>query len=150
MAIWPERTRVTKSAVAAMLLAELAAECKAAGITLRENLDRLFIEYGCHLERTISHTMPGAEGLAQMQLVMDRLRTNPPSKLGGLMVQQVRDYLRRRHKDTLQRFADLRSVAAGKSRRSTPLGHRAEVEILSVCSGASRTGCRITGQQNPP
>jgi phosphoglucomutase/phosphomannomutase len=53
-------TRDKDGAVAAMLLAELAAECKRAGKSLHEELDRLFIEYGCHLERTISHTLPGA------------------------------------------------------------------------------------------
>jgi phosphomannomutase len=87
-------TRDKDGAVAAMLLAELAAECKAAGKTLHEQLDGLFLEYGCHVERTISHTMPGADGLAKMKTVMERLRASPPSKLGGLMVQRVRDYLR--------------------------------------------------------
>ena len=87
-------TRDKDGAVAAMLLAELAAECKALGRTLHEQLDGLFIEYGCHVERTISHTMPGADGLAKMKTVMERLRTNAPSKLGGLPVAKVRDYLR--------------------------------------------------------
>ena len=86
-------TRDKDGAVAAMLLAELAAECKSKGQTLHEQLDRLFVEYGCHLERTISHTMPGADGLARMKNVMERLRSRPPSKLGGLVVQRVRDYL---------------------------------------------------------
>jgi phosphoglucomutase/phosphomannomutase len=86
-------TRDKDGAVAAMLLAELAVQCKLAGKTLHEELDRLFVEYGCHLERTISHTMPGADGLAQMKRVMDQLRSTPPSKLGGLVVQRVQDYL---------------------------------------------------------
>jgi phosphoglucomutase/phosphomannomutase len=82
-------------AVAAMLLAELAAECKAKGLTLHEHLDGLFLKYGCHLERTVSHTMPGADGLAKMKAVMDRLRTIPSHELGGLPVRECRDYLRR-------------------------------------------------------
>ena len=86
-------TRDKDGAVAAMLLAELAAECKSKGQTLHEQLDRLFVEYGCHLERTISHTMPGADGLARMKQVMKRLRNRPPSNLGGLTVRPVRDYL---------------------------------------------------------
>jgi phosphomannomutase len=86
-------TRDKDGAVAAMLLAELAAECKSKGQTLHEQLDRLFAEYGYHSERTISHTMPGADGLARMRQVMTRLRNSLPSKLGGLMVQRVRDYL---------------------------------------------------------
>jgi phosphoglucomutase/phosphomannomutase len=81
-------------AVAAMLLAELAAECKAAGRTLHEQLDLLFRRYGCHLEHSISHTMPGADGLVKMKATMDRLRSSPPRKLGGMVVRQMRDYLR--------------------------------------------------------
>ena len=80
-------------AVAAMLLAELAAECKSQGRTLHEHLDELFVKYGCHLERTISHTLPGADGLAKMQQAMQRLRARPPAKLGGIKVAAVRDYL---------------------------------------------------------
>ncbi len=79
--------------VAALLLAELAAECKAQGRTLHEQIDQLFLQYGCHLERIISHTLPGADGLAKMKQVMNKLRTNPPQQIGGLKVRQVRDYL---------------------------------------------------------
>jgi phosphomannomutase len=79
--------------VAAMLLAELAAECKTQGRTLHEQLDQLFLQYGCHLERTVNHTLPGADGLAKMKAVMARLRTNPPRQIGGLSVSEVRDYL---------------------------------------------------------
>jgi phosphoglucomutase/phosphomannomutase len=87
-------TRDKDGAVAAMLLAELATECKAAGITLHDQLDRLFLQFGCHQESSMSHTLPGADGLAQMQATMARLRKNPPHELGGLRVRHVRDYLR--------------------------------------------------------
>jgi len=83
------------AAVAAMLLAELAAECKSQGSTLHEQLDQLFLKYGCHLERTISHTLPGADGLAKMQHTMQRLRTRPPAELGGMKIAVIRDYLAR-------------------------------------------------------
>ncbi|HTQ40834.1 MAG TPA: phospho-sugar mutase [Pirellulales bacterium] len=81
-------------AIAAMLLAELAAECKTHGRTLHQQLDMLFLQYGCHQEKSINHTLPGADGLAKMQAVMQRLRTNPPRQLGGMSVRQARDYLR--------------------------------------------------------
>jgi phosphomannomutase len=81
------------AAVAAMLMAELAAQCKAAGQTLCEKLDSLFWQHGCHAERTISKTMPGSEGMAQMKALMARLRSQPPESLGGLRVVATRDYL---------------------------------------------------------
>jgi phosphomannomutase len=81
------------AAVAAMLAAELAAQCKAAGQTLNEKLDALFWQHGCHAERTVSKTMPGSEGMTQMKSLMTRLRTKPPESLGGMRVVAVRDYL---------------------------------------------------------
>jgi phosphoglucomutase/phosphomannomutase len=80
-------------AVAAMLLAELAAECKAQGLTLHEHLDRLFLKYGCHLEKTINITMPGADGLEKMKAIMETLRRSPPRELAGMPVTRVHDYL---------------------------------------------------------
>ncbi len=85
-------TRDKDAAVASMLLAELAAACKAAGQTLHEKLDSLFWQYGCHAEQTSSVTMPGSEGMARMQTLMSALRANPPKELGGQKVTRVRDY----------------------------------------------------------
>ena len=54
------------AAVAAMLLAELAAQVKAAGQTLHQKLDALFWQYGYHAERQLSLTMPGSQGMKDM------------------------------------------------------------------------------------
>jgi phosphomannomutase len=81
------------AAVAAMLLAELAAQVKAAGQTLHQKLDALYWQYGCHAEKQVSVTMPGSEGMAQIQALMLRFRQNPPQSLAGLKVTRVRDYL---------------------------------------------------------
>jgi phosphoglucomutase/phosphomannomutase len=59
---------------------------------LHEKLDNLFWQHGCHAERTVSQTMPGSEGMAQMKKLMQTIRTAPPKTLGGLDVAQVRDY----------------------------------------------------------
>ena len=81
------------AAVAAMLIAELAAQCKAAGETLQQKLDSLYWQHGCHAERTVSKTMPGSEGMTRMKELMARLRTEPPKSLGGMKVVAARDYL---------------------------------------------------------
>lgn len=80
------------AAVAGMLLAELAASCKTRGQTLHEKLDSLFWQFGCHEERQVSVTMPGSEGMRNMQLLMERLRTSPPDSLAGFKVARIRDY----------------------------------------------------------
>jgi phosphoglucomutase/phosphomannomutase len=78
--------------VAAMLLAELAAEAKRQGKTLCEKLDALFWQFGCHVERTVSVTMSGSEGMTRMQQLMQQFRADPPRRLGGLPVAAARDY----------------------------------------------------------
>lgn len=80
------------AAVAALLLSSLAGQLKADGQTLFDKLDALYWQFGYHAEKTISTTMPGSQGMARMQALMGRLRTDPPSSLGGLPVRQVRDY----------------------------------------------------------
>jgi phosphoglucomutase/phosphomannomutase len=80
------------AAVAVLLLAELAAACKARGETLHQQLDRLYLRYGCHGERTISIALPGSQGMEQMKALMAGLRREPPRALGGLAVARIRDY----------------------------------------------------------
>ncbi len=81
------------AAVSSMLMAELAAEAKAAGLSLHEKLDALFREFGCHSETQVSVKMPGSEGMDRMRTLMARLRSEPPTSLGGIKVARVRDYL---------------------------------------------------------
>ncbi len=79
--------------VAAMLAAEMIAETKAAGMTVRERLDGLFAQHGCHAEKTISVYKQGESGMEEMLAVMDRLRDNPPKVLADMQVVAIRDYL---------------------------------------------------------
>ena len=80
-------------AVAAMLLAEFAAEAKSAGRSLHEELDLLYEKHGYHSEKTIAKKMPGADGMERMQSIMASLRESPPDSIGGMKVTEVRDYL---------------------------------------------------------
>jgi phosphoglucomutase/phosphomannomutase len=79
--------------VAALLMAEFAAQSKAEGKSLHEKLDALYWQYGCHLERTVSRTMPGSEGMKRMRALMARFRADPPKMLAGEPVAEVHDYL---------------------------------------------------------
>lgn len=80
-------------AVACMLLAELAAALKANGQTLHEKLDALYWQHGYHAERLLNLSMPGSEGMAQMQMLMRSLRESPPRELAGMPIRGLRDYL---------------------------------------------------------
>lgn len=80
------------AAVAALFAAGLAAQMKAAGRTLHEKLDDLYWQYGCHLEKTVSRTLPGSAGMETMRRLMQSFREQPPGELGGLRVVKTRDY----------------------------------------------------------
>ncbi len=79
-------------AVACLLMCQLAADLKQRGLTLHQRLDELLIEHGCHWEDLINVQMEGSEGMANMQKLMQTLRSHPPLEIGGLRVMQVRDY----------------------------------------------------------
>ena len=79
---------------ASLLIAELAASCKAQGITLYDRLQEIFARYGTFVEKVVSTTLPGKDGVARMQQIMKDLRAEVPKEIGGLKVTAVRDYLR--------------------------------------------------------
>lgn len=106
-------------AVAALLMAELAAQAKDKGQTLVERLDSLYWQFGYHVEKTVSATMPGSEGMARMQELMARLRQSPPASLGGLPVTRVRDY------------GSLTAASPGKPSTSLP-GPKGDLLIFDV------------------
>jgi phosphomannomutase len=80
------------AAVAAMLLAEFAAELKQQGKTLWQELQAIYQRIGCFQERSFAVTLPGADGMERMQRVIAAFRTNPPATLGDCTITQVRDY----------------------------------------------------------
>lgn len=79
-------------AVACLLMAQLAADLKAKGITLHQHLDALMLKHGVYLEDLINVQMEGSEGMANMQRLMEKLRNAPPRSIAGLPVVSVRDY----------------------------------------------------------
>jgi phosphomannomutase len=73
---------------ALMVVCSLAARAKARGRTLRDLLDDLAREHGLHATDQLSVRM---DDLAAIPAVVDRLRDDPPSSLGGLAVERVDD-----------------------------------------------------------
>ena len=78
---------------ASLLLAEAAAACMAEGVTLYDRMQDIFRQYGYYVEKVVSKTLPGKDGLTKMQEIMDSLRKNPPKELAGIPVLAQRDYL---------------------------------------------------------
>ncbi len=78
---------------ASLLIAEAAAWAKTQGKTLYDILLEIYATYGAYVEKVVSVTLPGKDGVAKMQAIMKGLRMSPPSGLAGLKVLGVRDYL---------------------------------------------------------
>ncbi len=78
--------------VAVMCLCEVAAWCKKNGITLWDQMIRLYEKYGYYKETQYAITMKGIDGSRQIAAIMDKLRKNPPRSFGELKVVEMRDY----------------------------------------------------------
>jgi len=84
----PEHVRDKDGVSALLLLCELAAGAKADGRTLTDLLDDIAAEHGLHATDQLSVRVTD---LAEIGAAMDRLRSTPPSSLGGLAVETVDD-----------------------------------------------------------
>ncbi len=80
--------------VATMLIAEMAAYYRTKGMTLYEALQNIYKKYGYYFESLSSFTMPGKDGMEKMTKMLVDLRKSPITKLIGLDVVNVIDYLK--------------------------------------------------------
>ncbi len=78
--------------VAVMCLCEVAAYCKKNGITLWDQMMKVYEEYGFFKEGLHTITMKGVSGAQAIKDIMAALRENPMKELAGLKVLKVRDY----------------------------------------------------------
>ena len=86
-----QHVRDKDSAGAALIGAQLAAWCKARGITLLDHLGQLYKKYGYYKESQFSVFLEGEAGAERMNYLMDRLRKNPPREIAGRRVLEVID-----------------------------------------------------------
>lgn len=77
---------------AVMMLCEAAAFYKKQGLTLWDQMLRIYEEYGYYKESQLAITMPGMDGAKQIAALMDKLRANPPKQFADWKVVQFRDY----------------------------------------------------------
>lgn len=83
-----------KDAVAAvMALCEAAAYYRSKGLTLWDQMLRIYEKYGYYKEGLESLTLSGADGSAKISAIMESLRVGTVEEIGGLKVLAVRDYL---------------------------------------------------------
>ena len=89
-----------KDAVAAILLvSEIAAQAKAAGSSIYQELMHLYVDFGFYKESLISITKKGIEGANEIKQMMVDLRENPLTEIAGERVVCIEDYQSSKGKD---------------------------------------------------
>ena len=78
--------------VATMLICEMTAYYHAKGMTLYDALEGLYAKYGFCLEQNVEIYMDGVDGPAKMAALLDGMRSNTPTELGGVKVVTFGDY----------------------------------------------------------
>ena len=78
--------------IGSMLICEMAAYYRAKGSSIKEELERIYAEYGRYLNKVDSFEFPGLSGMDKMADIMQNLRDNPPKDFAGDKVVKVVDY----------------------------------------------------------
>lgn len=78
--------------VAVMALCEAAAFYQEQGISLCEQMENLFKQYGYYQEDLCTITKKGQNGAKEIAECMEKLRTSAPEQIGDFRVLRVRDY----------------------------------------------------------
>lgn len=81
--------------IGSMLICEMAAYYRSIGSSIKEELDRIYAEYGRYLNKVDSYEFPGLSGMDKMAGIMQKLRQNPPKEFAGHKVLTVSDYQER-------------------------------------------------------
>jgi phosphomannomutase len=77
---------------AALVFADLVADCKAAGLTVHDRLAELYRRHGLWISTQKSVVRPGSAGLAEIADAMQLLARSQPDELAGVAVTGVTDY----------------------------------------------------------
>ncbi|GKI14724.1 phosphoglucomutase [Oscillospiraceae bacterium] len=78
--------------IGSMLICEMAAYYRSKGSSIKEELERIYTQYGRYLNKVDSFEFPGLSGMDKMAAIMEKLRSQPPREFAGYRVLTVADY----------------------------------------------------------
>ena len=78
--------------IGSMLICEMAAYYRSIGSSIKEELERIYSQYGRYLNKVDSFEFPGLTGMEKMASIMQKLRDEPLTELAGHKVTKVTDY----------------------------------------------------------
>ena len=78
--------------IGSMLICEMAAYYRSIGSSLKQRMEEIYSEYGRYLNKVDSFEFPGLTGMDKMASIMQGLRDNSPTEIGGVKVVKATDY----------------------------------------------------------
>ena len=87
-----DKVRDKDAVGATLLICEIAAQAKAKGSSLYNELLQLYVDYGFYKEYLVSLTKKGIEGAHEIAQMMADMRNNPIAEVNGERVIMVEDY----------------------------------------------------------
>ncbi|WP_394962071.1 phospho-sugar mutase [Candidatus Allofournierella merdavium] len=120
--------------IGSMLICEMAAYYRSVGSSIKEELERIYAQYGRYLNKVDSYEFPGLSGMDKMAGIMQKLRSEPPTEFAGHKVVTVADYQAR----------TLTEVATGKT---TPIDLPAANVLIYALEGGATVVVRPSGTE---
>lgn len=87
-----DRVRDKDANAAVLMFAEMAASLKAAGKTVLQYLDEVYLKYGYFMEGLVNIYHEGASGAEKIRAILKSYRDNPPAEMAGFRVTAFRDF----------------------------------------------------------
>ena len=78
--------------IGSMLICEMAAYYRSIGSSIKEELERIYSQYGRYLNKVDSFEFEGLSGMDKMAKIMADLRADHLTKIAGYKVEKVTDY----------------------------------------------------------
>ena len=78
--------------VAVMTVCEAVAYYKKHGLTLWDQMNKMYEKYGYYKEKQMSITLKGIEGAEEIKKMMENMRNNPAKEIAELKVKYFGDY----------------------------------------------------------
>ena len=120
--------------IGSMLICEMAAYYRSIGSSIKEELERIYREYGRYLNKVNSFEFEGLSGMETMANIMNRLREEPPADFAGYKVVTVADHKKRVKTD----------VATGKTE---PINLPAANVLIYTLEGGASVVVRPSGTE---
>ena len=120
--------------IGSMLICEMAAYYRSIGSSIKEELERIYAQYGRYLNKVDSYEFPGLSGMDKMAGIMQQLRDEPPAEFAGYKVLTVADYKAR----------TLTELATGKV---TPIDLPAANVLIYALEGGATVVVRPSGTE---